>query len=201
MNLGHLDFDIVSDFDIRISYFAGLGISTLVVSALQIKLFMQNKAKFRKSQMNVSPFITMNYEQLTMNYEIKNEPKTNPNEPNLQKSQMNATSFLTMNYEHRTMNYEIKNEPKTNPKRTQFPKSQAGSGLYIGVYCKSVEVSGCTFYGNYEDGLELQAGSGNNTIINCTSSGIRPLLMMLKSIVKKKTLPLTLNTFGEKSKN
>ena len=32
--------------------------------------------------MNVSPFIKMNYEQLTMSYEIKNEPKTNPNEPN-----------------------------------------------------------------------------------------------------------------------
>ncbi len=44
---------------------------------------MQNEPNFRKSQMNVNTVITMNYEQLTMNYEIKNEPKTNPNEPNL----------------------------------------------------------------------------------------------------------------------
>jgi hypothetical protein len=33
--------------------------------------------------MNASAFITMNYEQITMNYEIKNEPKTNPNKANL----------------------------------------------------------------------------------------------------------------------
>jgi len=32
--------------------------------------------------MNVSTFITMNYEQRTMNYEIKNKPKTNPIKPN-----------------------------------------------------------------------------------------------------------------------
>jgi len=55
--------------------------STLVESALQNHLFMQNKANFRKSQMNVNSCFTMKYEQRTMNYEIKtnpNEPKTNP---------------------------------------------------------------------------------------------------------------------------
>jgi len=39
---------------------------------------MQNKANFRKSQMNVNAFITMNYEQSTMNYEIKNKPNSKP---------------------------------------------------------------------------------------------------------------------------
>jgi hypothetical protein len=63
LDLGHLYFDIVSDFDIRISYFAGIGISTLVENPLQIKLFMQNKAKFRKSQMNVNKVITKEYEE------------------------------------------------------------------------------------------------------------------------------------------
>jgi len=39
---------------------------------------MQNKANFRKSQMNVSPVKTMNYEQLTMNYANKNKPNSKP---------------------------------------------------------------------------------------------------------------------------
>jgi hypothetical protein len=39
---------------------------------------MQNKANFRKSQMNVSSSITMNYEQKTMNYANKNKANTKP---------------------------------------------------------------------------------------------------------------------------
>ncbi len=38
-------------------------------------LFMQNKPNFQKAKMNVSSAITMNYEQLTMNYANKNKPK------------------------------------------------------------------------------------------------------------------------------
>jgi len=37
------------------------------------KLFLQNEPNFKKSQMYLSPFITTNYEQRTMNYEVKNE--------------------------------------------------------------------------------------------------------------------------------
>ena len=43
LNLGHLDFDIVSNFELRISDFASLGIFTTVESALQIRPFMQNE--------------------------------------------------------------------------------------------------------------------------------------------------------------
>ena len=39
LNLGHLDFDIVSDLELRISDFASLGIFTLVESPLQIDPF------------------------------------------------------------------------------------------------------------------------------------------------------------------
>jgi len=60
---------------------------------------MQNKANFRKAKINVSPAITMNYEQLTMNYANKNKPNSKP----------------------------IK--PKTNPKQTQLTKSQNGCKL------------------------------------------------------------------------
>ncbi len=51
---------------------------TLVVSALQINLFMQNKANFRKSQMNVNELLTRDYEKRTLGEHGKNEPKTNP---------------------------------------------------------------------------------------------------------------------------
>ena len=99
LNLGHLDFDIVSNFVLLISYFAGLGISTTVECALQIHLFMQNKANFQKSQMNVSCCLTMNYEQRTMNYEIKNKANSNPIQ----------TQF----------------KPNTNPIQTQFKPKQS----------------------------------------------------------------------------
>jgi hypothetical protein len=39
-----------------------IGIFTTVKRSLQIKLFMQNKAKFRKSQMNVTNYMTKDYE-------------------------------------------------------------------------------------------------------------------------------------------
>ena len=81
MNLGNLDFDIVSNFVLLISYFSYRDTnfsSTFVESALQIAHFMQNKPNLRKAQMNVTNLLTTNYEQLTMNYVQKNKPKTNP---------------------------------------------------------------------------------------------------------------------------
>ena len=66
--------------------------------------FMQNEPNFRKTQMSVNAFITMNYEQLTKNYEIKNEPKTNPNEPNFRKAKNERKCFY--NKELQTINYE-----------------------------------------------------------------------------------------------
>ena len=39
---------------------------TDVMSPLQIKLFMQNKANFRKSQMNVNKVLTRDYEKRTL---------------------------------------------------------------------------------------------------------------------------------------
>jgi len=71
---------------------------TDVMSALQIHLFMQNKANFRKSQVNVTAFITMNYVQMDTWSIEKNKPKTNPIQ-----SQFN---------------------PNTKPIRTQFKPKQ-----------------------------------------------------------------------------
>jgi hypothetical protein len=66
---------------------------------------MQNKPNFLGDQMNVSSFITTNYEQRTMNYEIKNKPKTNP--------------------------IQSQYKPNTKPIRTQFkPKQTQFQGQY-----------------------------------------------------------------------
>jgi len=54
------------------------GIFTLVVSALQIRPFMQNEPNFRKSQMNVNKVLTNAYEKKDTWWSGKNEPKTNP---------------------------------------------------------------------------------------------------------------------------
>ena len=62
LNLGHFDFEIVSDFDIRISYFASLGPSTSVESPLQINPFYAKQTQFPKGQMNVNLYNTKDYE-------------------------------------------------------------------------------------------------------------------------------------------
>jgi len=59
-----------------------LGIFTSVERALQNHPFMQNEPNFRKSQMNVNKVLTRDYEKRTLGERGKNEPKTNPNEPN-----------------------------------------------------------------------------------------------------------------------
>ncbi|MHC4284038.1 MAG: hypothetical protein ACYSWZ_13860 [Planctomycetota bacterium] len=51
---------------------------TDVMSALQIHLFMQNKPKFRKSQMVVNKVLTKNYEQMDTWSIRKNKPNSNP---------------------------------------------------------------------------------------------------------------------------
>jgi len=76
-----------------------LPLFTLVVSALQNHLFMQNEPNFRKSQMNVNKVLTRDYEKRTLGERGKNEPKTNPK--------------------------RTQNEPKTNPKRTQNEPNQS----------------------------------------------------------------------------
>ncbi len=50
------------------------GISTTVERSLQIILFMQNKANFRKSQMNVSKVLTKDYVKKTLAKRGKTKP-------------------------------------------------------------------------------------------------------------------------------
>ena len=70
---------------------------------------MRNKPNFTKTQMNLTSFLTTNYEQRTMNYEVKNKPNSNPiqtqNKPNFRNGQ-NERNFL-FNKELRTTNNEL----------------------------------------------------------------------------------------------
>ncbi len=72
--------------------------STNVENSLQISSFMQNKPNFRKSQMNVYPYNTRDYENKS-NWTIgQNKPNSNPNKPNFQNAQMNINLTLTKDY-------------------------------------------------------------------------------------------------------
>ncbi|MHC4445955.1 MAG: hypothetical protein ACYTA5_25450, partial [Planctomycetota bacterium] len=81
---------------------------TDVMSALQIKLFLQNKPKFRKSQMNVTDLLTKAYEQLDTWSSGKNKPNSNPIQ-----SQTNPIKA-------QKMQKQTQYKPKTKPIQTQF---------------------------------------------------------------------------------
>jgi len=93
--------------------------STTVESALQIKLFMQNKAKFRKTQMNVNKVLTKDYENRTLGEHGKKQSQTNPNKAKFKKAKMNVTSIITKAYENKSPFWAPKKQsqykPKTNP--------------------------------------------------------------------------------------
>jgi hypothetical protein len=85
------------------------------MSALQIHLFMQNKAKFKKVKSNLNKEITREYEQMDTWSIRKNEPKTNPNEPKTNPILANKTPEQTQ--------FEAKTNPiqsRFKPKQTQF---------------------------------------------------------------------------------
>ena len=76
--------------------------STGIESSLQIKLFMQNKAKFRKVKLNVNKVLTKDYEKKTLGERGKKQSQTNPNKPKFKKAKMNITSYITKGYENKT---------------------------------------------------------------------------------------------------
>ena len=57
------------------------GHSTNVVDSLQIKLFLQNKANFRKSQMNVTKVLTKNYDKMDTWSSGKTKPIQSQSKP------------------------------------------------------------------------------------------------------------------------
>jgi len=62
LNLGHLDFDIVSDFVLRISNFASLGPLHLSRILYKSARFLQNKPNFKIGKMNANFSRTKDYQ-------------------------------------------------------------------------------------------------------------------------------------------
>ncbi len=81
--------------------------------------FMQNKANFRKSQMNVNLYNTTDYENKS-NWTLgENKPNSNPIKPNFRKAQMNVNSLITKDYRKNDAFAVQKNKANSNPIRTQ----------------------------------------------------------------------------------
>jgi hypothetical protein len=119
LNLGHLDFDIVSNFVLRISYFSYRDTLHEIRNALYIRrepstnqpIFIQNKPNFPDDQMNVSGTITKDYENKS-NYKLReNKANTKPLKPNLLDTQMNVASVITKYYENRGLVRRRENKP------------------------------------------------------------------------------------------
>ena len=59
---------------------------------------MQNKPNFQKSQMNVNPYNTTDYER-KRNWTLgENKPNSNPIKPNSKRAKMNINSIITKDY-------------------------------------------------------------------------------------------------------
>ena len=81
------------------------------------KLFLQNKPKFRKSQMNVTNVLTKDYVQMDTWSSGTKQSQTNPNKAKSKKAKMNVTSILTVGYEN-------KSPIRAPKKQSQIPKRQ-----------------------------------------------------------------------------
>jgi hypothetical protein len=65
---------------------------TDVMSALQIRLFMQNKAKFRKSQVNVNKVLTKDYDKRTLG-QLGKQSQSKPIQSQLKPIKANQSQF------------------------------------------------------------------------------------------------------------
>ncbi len=85
--------------------------STSVENPLQISPFMQSKPNFRKSQMNVSIYLQMAYENKRDWTIGQNKPNSNPIKPNFKKAQMNVNPLITKDYRKKDDFAVRKNKP------------------------------------------------------------------------------------------
>jgi hypothetical protein len=83
-------------------------------------LIMQNKANFRKSQMNVNLYNTTDYENKSDWTLGENKANTKPIKANLLDAQMNVSSILTKDYRKKDDFAVQKNKPNSNPMSKQL---------------------------------------------------------------------------------
>ncbi len=76
---------------------------------------MQNKANFRKSQVNVNPYNTTDYENKSDWTPGENKPNSKPNKANLKRAKMNVNSLTTKDYRKNDDFAVQKNKPNSNP--------------------------------------------------------------------------------------
>ncbi len=101
--------------------------TTNVMISLQIRLFMQNKPNFRKSQMNVNKVLTGNYENKTLGERGKKQSQTNPNKAKFKNTQTNVNKVSTKNYEH-ILNWVIcENKANSKPNKPNQTQSRNNS--------------------------------------------------------------------------
>ena len=89
---------------------------------------MQNKANFRKSQINVNPYYTTDYENISDWTLSENKPNSKPNKPNFRKAKMNENLFATKVYENETYLRTPPKQTQSNP--IQRPKNAAAEESY-----------------------------------------------------------------------
>jgi len=95
-------------------------------------LFMQNKANLPDAKMNVTTFITKEYENIS-NWKLgENKANTKPNKANLLDAQMNISSLLTKHYE----NVRLCRRGENKPKQSQFLYHWLRSLFIIAAVCK-----------------------------------------------------------------
>jgi hypothetical protein len=101
-------------------------LSTSVESSLQIKLFMQNKANFRKVKSNINKVLRRVYDQLDTWSSGKKQSQTKPNKAKFKKAKMNVTSYITKAYENKPPIWAPKKQSQTSkrqkPMQTSLPK-------------------------------------------------------------------------------
>ena len=91
--------------------------STGIESALQIRLFMQNKANFRKVKLNVNKVLTKDYDKKDTWSSGTKQSQTKPNKAKFKKAKMNVSSIITKDYENKSPIWAPK-------KQSQFSKRQ-----------------------------------------------------------------------------
>jgi len=87
---------------------------------------MQNKANFRKRQMNVTDLLTREYEKMDTWWSGKKQSQTNPIKAKFNKAKMNVTSILTVGYENKLPIRAPKKQSQTSkqqkPMQTSLPQ-------------------------------------------------------------------------------
>jgi len=78
--------------------------------------------------MNVIPYITKDYENISDWTIGQNKPNSNPNKPNFRKAKMNVNSFITKDYRKKEDFKVRKNKPNSNP---ISEKAKMNVSLYV----------------------------------------------------------------------